>query len=362
MEQTLGHVTHSRNLHTAIEQQERIEATWLPIPFDVAGAARLVPFVRTNWSVRASWRARRALGQALGRAPHDALFFHSQVTSLFSVDLMRRYPSIVSLDATPINFDMMAESYSHRPAGAGFLDRQKYELNRRAFQAAAGLVTWSEWAKASLQTDYGVDPTRVSVLAPGAAAEFFEIGDRRQMLGAADDRRPRVLFVGGDFTRKGGPHLLEALPDGCDLDIVTREAVEPRPNVRVHHGVGPNSPELRRLFELADIFVLPSLGECLALVLMEATAAGLPVITTHVGALDEAVLPGDSGLVVPVADVAALRSALETVVADPSLRQRMGKAGRLLARQKFNARVNNQSILDLVAGVADTRHTLARTA
>src|SRR5712692_11183971 len=105
MEQTLGHVTHSRNLQTCIGQQKRIDATWLPIPYEVAGAARLVPVLRTNWSVRASWRARRALDRALGRAAHDALFFHSQVTSLFSVDIMRRYPSIVSLDATPINFE-----------------------------------------------------------------------------------------------------------------------------------------------------------------------------------------------------------------------------------------------------------------
>jgi glycosyltransferase involved in cell wall biosynthesis len=143
---------------------------------------------------------------------------------------------------------------------------------------------------------------------------------------------------------------------------VTKENVEPRPNVRVHHGVGPNSPELRRLFEAADLFVLPSRGECLALVLMEATAAGLPVITTSVGALAEAVSPGESGIVVPVGDVMALRTALETLVADASFRQRMGKAGRLLAKQKFNARANNQSILDLVADVADTRHGLGRTA
>jgi glycosyltransferase involved in cell wall biosynthesis len=362
MEQTLGHVTHSSNLQTCLAQQERIDATWLPIPFEVAGAARLVPLLRTNWSVRASWRARRALGQALTRATHDALLFHSQVTSLFSVDLMRRYPSIVSLDATPINFDTMAASYSHQAAGTGFIDRQKYEMNRRAFQAAAGLVTWSEWARKSLATDYGINPARVRVIAPGAAAEFFDIGERRQALGQTKDGPPRVLFVGGDFARKGGPDLLDALPAGCELDIVTKEHIEPRPNVRVHHGVGPNSPELRRLFEAADLFVLPSQGECLALVLMEATAAGLPVITTQVGALAEAVLPGESGIVVPVADVTALRSALQTLVTDSSLRQRMGNAGHRLAKQKFNARANNQSILDLVADVADTRHRLGRTA
>jgi hypothetical protein len=113
MEQTLGHVTHSRNLRSVIDAQDRVKATWLPIPFDTSGAARVVPLLRSNWSVRASWRARRALGRALNRADHDALFFHSQVTSLFSIDLMRRYPTIVSLDATPINYDSLAAAYTH---------------------------------------------------------------------------------------------------------------------------------------------------------------------------------------------------------------------------------------------------------
>src|SRR5262249_42735482 len=121
MEQTLGHVTHTRNLCSVVEQQDRVEATWLPIPFHVSGAARVVPVLRSNWSVRASWRARRALGRVLSQPPHDALFFHSQVTSLFSIDLMRRYPTVVSLDATPINYDSLGAAYNHRPAGNSFL-------------------------------------------------------------------------------------------------------------------------------------------------------------------------------------------------------------------------------------------------
>src|SRR5947209_2291744 len=133
MEQTLGHVTHSQNLHRAVAQRSDLLATWLPISFEVMGGARYVPMLRSNWSIRASWRARRALGAALGTAPLEALLFHTQVTSLFSVGLMQRYPSVISLDATPINYDSVGLGYGHRAAGDGFLDRRKYELNRRAF-------------------------------------------------------------------------------------------------------------------------------------------------------------------------------------------------------------------------------------
>ena len=53
--------------------------------------------------------------------------------------------------------------------GNGFVDRQKYRLNRRAFHAAEALVSWSDWARRSLIQDYGVDDARVRTIAPGKA-------------------------------------------------------------------------------------------------------------------------------------------------------------------------------------------------
>ena len=360
MEQALGHVTHARNLQTLVAERSDIAASWLPIPFEVRGAERVIPMLRSNWSVRASWRARRALNAALAGAPHQALVFHTQVTALFSVALMRRLPSIVSMDATPLNYDRVGAAYGHTPAGNGFLDRRKFAMNRAVFEAAAGLVTWSEWAKRSLEDDYQIDPAKVRVLAPGAAAAYFAIGQQRPTVteAAGQTGRVKVLFVGGDFQRKGGPLLVESMRDllgeRCELHLVTSQTaqVEPQPHLFVHHGLGPNSPALLRLFRAADLFVLPSRAECLAVVLMEATAAGLPVITTEVGALAEAVTVGQSGLTVPVGDGAALRHALEVLVSDAGLRQRMGRAGHALARDKFDAQRNNQALLDMVVAYA----------
>jgi glycosyltransferase involved in cell wall biosynthesis len=132
--------------------------------------------------------------------------------------------------------------------------------------------------------------------------------------------------------------------------------------VVVHNGLAPNSPELLRLFSEADLFVLPSYAECLAVVLMEATAAGLPIITTDVGALGEAVEPRTSGLVIPAGNGGALRSALETLLRDSALRQQMGRAGHALARRKFDAHRNNRALLDLVVEHATTLTALRRAA
>jgi glycosyltransferase involved in cell wall biosynthesis len=356
MEQTLGHVTHYQNLAVALQHQTAVLPTWVLVPFATSGVERVIPAYGSNWSVRASYRARRQLGRLLVERSHQALFFHTQVTSLFSVGLMRRYPSVISLDATPINYDSVAEAYGHRPARGSWLDQRKHDLNRAAFEAATALVTWSDWAKASLVTDYGVPAAKVSVLAPGAGRHFFTIGAervRREPTG----RPVRLLFVGGDFDRKGGPLLLEAVRElstrqAFELHIVTQQAVTERPGVVVHRGVLPNSPTLHRLFRDADAFVLPSRGECLSVVLMEAGAAGLPIVATDVGALREAARHGENALLVPSGDIGALRGALEAMIDDEALRARLGYSAHAIARRRFDAEANDQKIVDLVAQVA----------
>ena len=125
-------------------------------------------------------------------------------------------------------------------------------MNRSVFHDGRALVSWSEWAQQSLVDDYGVDADKVRVLAPGAAPRYFEIGARRQATRRTSGR-VRVLFVGGDFERKGGPLLLEqhARAARRALRAARRDAQTrspPQRNVHVYHGLGPNSPELLRLF------------------------------------------------------------------------------------------------------------------
>lgn len=356
MEQTLGHVTHYQNLAVAVQRQAAVRPTWVLVPFATSGVERVIPAYASNWSVRASYRARRQLGRVLAQRSHDALFFHTQVTSLFSVGLMRRIPSVISLDATPINYDSVGQAYGHRPAVGSWLDQRKYRLNRSAFEAATALVTWSHWAKASLVADYGIPDEKVTVFAPGAARSFFTIGAER-VRGTATGRPVRILFVGGDFGRKGGPMLLDAVRamnarEPFELHIVTAQPVPERPGIVVHRGVMPNSPSLHRLFRDADAFVLPSKGECLSVALMEAGAAGLPIVATDVGALREAALQGENALLVRPGDLRALRGALEAIVDDAALRARLGVASHAIALERFDAEKNDQRIVDLVATIA----------
>ncbi len=172
-----------------------------------------------------------------------------------------------------------------------------------------------------------------------------------------EGRKTRLLFVGGDFGRKGGHVLLkafsESLAQTCELDIVSNDAPEGSGGVRVHRGFKPNTPELRKLYAEADLFVFPSRGDCSPVATIEAMASGLPIVTTEVGGLPEQVREGHNGLVVPPDDAAALAKAVLALSGDPARRQAMGRAGRELAEQSFDGGRNYRAVLSLLKQAAD---------
>jgi glycosyltransferase involved in cell wall biosynthesis len=94
--------------------------------------------------------------------------------------------------------------------------------------------------------------------------------------------------------------------------------------------------DVSELLSAADVFVLSSRSEGLPLSIVEAMAAGLPVVAASVGGVPELVVDGETGFLIPPADEAALASALERLVADADLRRRMGAAGRARAEALFD--------------------------
>ncbi len=88
--------------------------------------------------------------------------------------------------------------------------------------------------------------------------------------------------------------------------------------------------------EKADLFVLPSHAEGLPMTVLEAMGAGLPVVSTRVGGIPEAVVDGETGILLEPGDVVCLAAALRTLAEDPGLRARMGVAGRDRVREKFS--------------------------
>jgi glycosyltransferase involved in cell wall biosynthesis len=359
MEQTLGQVTHTQNFQHWVAQDREIDPTWILITFDPKEPWSATPVVRNNWTLRASLQARTRIHEALRTKTFDALFFHTQGTALFGHGLMRRIPSVVSMDATPLNFDTIGSPYAHKPSALRQVEALKNTLTRRTFDRAQRLVVWHEWGKQSLMNDYGAPAEKVSVIPPGIDLQKWNF--RRD--GTATGGRPRLLFVGGDFKRKGGDLLLQAFRDhlqvecGCELDIVTRDPVDTAglSNVRVHQGLGPNAPRLMDLYARADLFVFPTLADVLPLAIMEALASGLPVITTTVGAITEQVEDGVTGFLIPPGDGPALADRALRLVKDPALRHRMSVAARDAATRRFSGATNYSRLLDLCKMCATPR-------
>jgi glycosyltransferase involved in cell wall biosynthesis len=162
----------------------------------------------------------------------------------------------------------------------------------------------------------------------------------RKALGLDPDQLV-VVTIGRLAPMKGHRHLLDSTP-GL-LARFPRLAVLVIGEGHLHGelaeqaavlGVGDcvrllgHRPDARRLLDAADVFVLPSLHEGMPLVAMEAMEAALPVVATRVIGSAEVIVHGETGLLAPAGDAPALGEALATLLADPALRARLGRAGR----------------------------------
>jgi glycosyltransferase involved in cell wall biosynthesis len=173
-----------------------------------------------------------------------------------------------------------------------------------------------------------------------------------------DGAPPRIVTVGRLAAPKDPLTLIRALP-----------ALEPRPYSLAFIGDGRErgavEQELRasgvghrvtllgdrrdvpELLAAADVFVLSSRSEGAPLSILEAMAAGLPVVASDVGGVGELVVDGETGLIVPPGDPARLAQALARMLEDGALRERLGAAGRARARERFDLAALRAAHLDL---------------
>ena len=110
-----------------------------------------------------------------------------------------------------------------------------------------------------------------------------------------------------------------------------------------------------------DVLVSPSRSEALPLAIVEAMLAGLPVVATDVGSVSEAVVAGETGLLVAPEDAAALAEAILTLRDDPDARRRMGERGRQLAGERFTPEAMAQAFEALYREIRPDRPRLRRT-
>jgi colanic acid/amylovoran biosynthesis glycosyltransferase len=162
-----------------------------------------------------------------------------------------------------------------------------------------------------------------------------------------EGRAHRLLFVGRLIPAKGLPFLLEtvAMIDDAILDIAgdgpQRRFLETKAASlgianRVRFLGYQSQVQVGELLRDADVFVMGSFAEGLPVVLMEAMAAGVPVVATRIAGIPELVDDGQNGFLVPPGDPALTAAAVRQLLEDAELRNRFAIAGRAKVEREFD--------------------------
>jgi glycosyltransferase involved in cell wall biosynthesis len=324
---------------------------WTDVTYAREGG--LIERVRLPGRLGGTLRGIEQVTSALRRGPFDALFFLTHNPAVFQPWALAKTPSLLWTDVTPRLLDTQAEQYDHPVDKLAVVSKVKHALVKSTFHRAALCVGWSSWAQRSFVADYGVPEERTAVVAPGIDLSRWRLPERPPTRGL-----PRLLFVGGNFVRKGGDLLLDvyrrSLSGRCELDLVTRDPVAEEPGVRVHRNLNAGSEALLALYREAAAFVLPTRGDCFSIASMEAMAMGLPVVVSDVGGIAE-IVDETNGYLIPAGSGQHLAEATLALLADETRRRELGRSGRHKAEQKFSAERTAERLLQLMERIARPR-------
>jgi len=214
----------------------------------------------------------------------------------------------------------------------------------RKLWTEAGAVVASSNGMAMLAREHAPG-IHFNVIPTGADMEGLAPGDRTDRTGPV-----KILYAGRLVKDKGLDVLMAALgklPDtlnwsltlageGAEWTALAGYAARYRVAGHIEFRGWTGWEALPEIYREADVFVMPSRKDDMPVAVLEAMAAGLPVIGTRVGGMTEMVSHGVTGLLVPPEDVDSLTAALTTVISDSAKRVAMGRAGRTRADARYS--------------------------
>ena len=360
-ENTLGHTSYLPRFVDSLNSHPewgcraiRLDAT--PLPPELRGAERGIRGLSrfgldwqiARWRKAASIHAALLLQRAQMQGRIDAIIVNTQSVGL---EIPRRFPEIpcwVALDAT---FEQLARSpwftstdlarWFH-PFTLGWLRNREREL----YAHAKGFLPWSDVAAQSLRKEYKIADQRIMIFPPSLEDPLPVPYPERS------NTKHKILFIGGDFRRKGGQMLVdiwrECFQSQAELHVVTRTQLPQEPGLHVHVGVEAGSMKWRSLWNSADLFVFPSRLETFGIVLVEAMAFGVPIISTNTGAAADFLADGGAGILLSSLTPNLLRDAIHKLISSPETRARFSSNGRARYMQDFELTANTRRLAHLI--------------
>ena len=228
--------------------------------------------------------------------------------------------------------EIWPEPFAPRSARLTEAEKVEHELADR-------IVVGSRFARVTL-VEHGVEERKIRILPYGVGEEFLKLGAGRAASSQGAGNGIRFLFLGQLSARKGLRQLLEAWGKmdrgNANLELVgggdTREWKKRAAEGVIFQGQADKKGVLAAM-KRADILVLPSLFEGFGLVILEAMAAGLPVIATQNTGGPDVIEEGREGFIVPAGNTDALRERMVYFIQNPEQAAKMGRAAHLKAAQ-----------------------------
>lgn len=296
------------------------------------GNVRRVPANGSIARITLSFRLARRVREVLQTEAFDVVHAHEP--------LVPSLPPTVLKYSTAVNIGTF---HAYRGSYYGYLYGRP--ILRHAFRSLDGRIAVSRAAKRFVR-QYFMAPYKI--IPNGVEVDRFD-PDRVSPLPQFDDGRPNILFVGRPEKRKGVgyllrayPHIKSAFPDarfiivgaGDWQDSPYRRYID-RHAMRDIEIVGRVSDEdLPRYHRSAHVFCAPAIGgESFGIVLLEAMAAGLPVVASNIEGYAQVLTDGQEGFLVPPRNERAVADAVCHVLQDRALAATMGVRGRETARQ-----------------------------
>jgi glycosyltransferase involved in cell wall biosynthesis len=367
MEKHMGHGTYGNLLREGFQQSSSVEVDFYwyheQRQWDTKILRRLLSLSfphewiqkqnldlrRFRAQISYAYMARRLALRKLKQQDYWALHLHTYILGFLSLDLLKKLPTVVSLDMTSSQAAQERTDPKYR-----WTYYPNVFFGKQVFEAAAGIVTRSQWARQSVIEDYDINPDKVKVIYPGVDLTKLtppEPAVRQQQ------KLFNILFVGNDFQRKGGHDVLEvflhSFSEQAELHLVTNEPIQcQHPHVYIHQGVKAYSSKWLELYRQADVFIMPTYFEGFGWVFIEAMAAGLPAIATGINAIPEMVKDGETGFLIQPGDRRDLAAKIRVLMENPTLSRQMGAKGRQIVEQKFNAQKHCQILEGLFRDVS----------